>query len=146
VKQEEFRLRRASTEWLRFDRSSVCGQRYDNELRIHFRNSFLLLVRILKLIVGWRCRRKTDSKHAKRETLTCAPFMLRCGCNDWPSLKDSPRGLTAMRVCPNSKCSMHGRIVYALATRCPVCRWDLKSPLPASETSLPGMIQVSNAR
>jgi hypothetical protein len=30
-----------------------------------------------------------------------------------------------MKVCPNSKCQMFGRIVYALATRCPLCKWDL---------------------
>jgi len=40
-----------------------------------------------------------------------------------------------MKICSNAKCAMFGRIVYALATRCPVCRWDLKSPAPAAEAS-----------
>jgi hypothetical protein len=40
-----------------------------------------------------------------------------------------------MRACPNPECVAFGRIVYALATRCPLCRWDLKNPLPASETA-----------
>jgi hypothetical protein len=39
-----------------------------------------------------------------------------------------------MRACPNPVCVAFGRIVYSLATRCPLCRWDLKNPLPASET------------
>ena len=39
-----------------------------------------------------------------------------------------------MRACPNPQCVAFGRIVYSLATRCPLCRWDLKNPLPASET------------
>ena len=39
-----------------------------------------------------------------------------------------------MRTCPNPKCVTFGRIVYSVATRCPLCRWDLKSTLPASET------------
>jgi len=39
-----------------------------------------------------------------------------------------------MRACPNPQCVAFGRIVYSLATRCSLCRWDLKSPLPASET------------
>lgn len=43
------------------------------------------------------------------------------------------RGLLAMRICPNPKCAVFGRIVYIFATRCPLCRWDLKPVLPASE-------------
>jgi len=39
-----------------------------------------------------------------------------------------------MRACPNPKCVTFGRIVYSVATRCPICRWDLKSTLPANET------------
>ncbi len=40
-----------------------------------------------------------------------------------------------MKICSNTKCAMFGRIIYALATRCPVCRWDLKSPAPAAEAT-----------
>jgi hypothetical protein len=40
-----------------------------------------------------------------------------------------------MRVCPNTECKASGRIVYSVATRCPLCRWDLKNALPASETA-----------
>ena len=40
-----------------------------------------------------------------------------------------------MRACPNSQCVAFGRIVYSVATRCPLCRWDLKNALPASETA-----------
>lgn len=42
-----------------------------------------------------------------------------------------------MKICPNPKCSIFGRIVYALATRCPLCKWDLKPTLPASEIEHP---------
>jgi len=38
-----------------------------------------------------------------------------------------------MRACPNTKCVGFGRIVYSLATRCQLCKWDLKSILPTSE-------------
>jgi hypothetical protein len=38
-----------------------------------------------------------------------------------------------MRICPNTKCVAFGRIVYAVATRCPMCKWDLKPTLPVSE-------------
>lgn len=38
-----------------------------------------------------------------------------------------------MRACANTKCVGFGRIVYSLATRCPLCKWDLKGLLPASE-------------
>ena len=40
-----------------------------------------------------------------------------------------------MRACPNTKCVSFGRIVYSLATRCPLCKWDLKSILPTSEVA-----------
>jgi hypothetical protein len=40
-----------------------------------------------------------------------------------------------MRACINSKCVAFGRIVYSLATRCPLCKWDLKITLPASESA-----------
>lgn len=38
-----------------------------------------------------------------------------------------------MRSCVNTKCVARGRIVYSVATRCPLCKWDLKNILPASE-------------
>jgi len=42
-----------------------------------------------------------------------------------------------MRTCPNADCKAFGHIVYSVVTRCPLCRWDLKSALPASETAPP---------
>jgi hypothetical protein len=42
-----------------------------------------------------------------------------------------------MRVCINTKCVAFGRIVYSLATRCPLCKWDLKITVPASEVAIP---------
>jgi hypothetical protein len=42
-----------------------------------------------------------------------------------------------MRVCVNAKCAAYERIVYSVATRCPLCKWDLKPTLPASEVSAP---------
>jgi hypothetical protein len=38
-----------------------------------------------------------------------------------------------MRSCVNTKCVAYSRIVFSVATRCPLCRWDLKPTLPASE-------------
>ena len=38
-----------------------------------------------------------------------------------------------MRACINPKCVAFGRIVYSVATRCPLCKWDLKFMLPVSE-------------
>jgi hypothetical protein len=38
-----------------------------------------------------------------------------------------------MRACINSKCVAFGHIVYSVATRCPLCKWDLKFTLPVSE-------------
>jgi len=35
-----------------------------------------------------------------------------------------------MRACPNIRCTVFGRIVYSLTTRCPLCKWDLKPILP----------------
>ena len=40
-----------------------------------------------------------------------------------------------MRACINTKCVGFGRIVYSVATRCPLCKWDLKFTLPASEAA-----------
>lgn len=40
-----------------------------------------------------------------------------------------------MRACPNSKCVAFGRIVYSVATRCPICKWDLKFTRPVSEVA-----------
>jgi hypothetical protein len=42
-----------------------------------------------------------------------------------------------MKNCTNPKCTGFGKIVYTLATRCPLCRCDLKSMLPASEVARP---------
>ncbi len=42
-----------------------------------------------------------------------------------------------MRACINTKCVAFGRIVYSVATRCPLCRWDLNPVRPASEASAP---------
>lgn len=38
-----------------------------------------------------------------------------------------------MRVCANSNCVAFGRIVYSVATRCPLCRCDLQFIRPSSE-------------
>jgi len=40
-----------------------------------------------------------------------------------------------MRICVNEKCAACGRIVYSVATRCPLCKWDLKATLPVSEVT-----------
>jgi uncharacterized membrane protein YcfT len=48
-----------------------------------------------------------------------------------------------MKICPNPKCSVFGHLVYTLATRCPVCKWDLKPPLPASEVAHPRAAQAT---
>ena len=42
-----------------------------------------------------------------------------------------------MTACANTKCVAFGRIVYSLATRCPLCKWDLKGILPVSEVGTP---------
>lgn len=38
-----------------------------------------------------------------------------------------------MRTCMNAKCVAFGHIVFSVATRCPLCRWDLRRIPPASE-------------
>jgi hypothetical protein len=38
-----------------------------------------------------------------------------------------------MRTCTNPNCAGFGHIVFSVATRCPLCRWDLRRILPASE-------------
>ena len=40
-----------------------------------------------------------------------------------------------MRTCTNANCVAYGHIVFSVATRCPLCRWDLRRILPASEIS-----------
>jgi hypothetical protein len=52
----------------------------------------------------------------------------------------------AMRSCPNAGCVAFGRIVYSVATRCPLCRWDLKNTLPQSETTALKPAQQPNQR
>jgi hypothetical protein len=42
-----------------------------------------------------------------------------------------------MKICPNTNCKVFGRIVYDLTARCPLCKWDLKPALPASEVARP---------
>jgi hypothetical protein len=42
-----------------------------------------------------------------------------------------------MRACSNPQCVAFSRIVYSVATRCPLCRWDLKNSIPSSETVAP---------
>jgi hypothetical protein len=41
-----------------------------------------------------------------------------------------------MRACPNPQCALFERTVYSVATRCPLCKWDLKQTLPVSETTV----------
>ena len=40
-----------------------------------------------------------------------------------------------MRTCTNEKCVGFGHIVFSLATRCPLCRCDLRTIIPRSEVS-----------
>ena len=40
-----------------------------------------------------------------------------------------------MRTCTNAKCVGFGHIVFSVATRCPLCRWDLRKIPPVSEIS-----------
>jgi len=42
-------------------------------------------------------------------------------------------GTFMMRACTNMKCAVFGHVVYSVSTRCPLCKWDLKPILPASE-------------
>lgn len=53
-----------------------------------------------------------------------------------------------MRACSNSKCVAFGRVVYSVATRCPLCRWDLQFIRPASEvtTSVKPQQQAASSR
>ncbi len=53
--------------------------------------------------------------------------------------------VAAMKICPNAKCSVFGHIVYTVVTRCPVCKWDLKSTLPSSEAARPQSAQAASA-
>jgi hypothetical protein len=50
-----------------------------------------------------------------------------------------------MRACINRKCVSFGRIVYSVATRCPLCKWDLKFTLPASEAAAAAKAQPAAA-
>jgi hypothetical protein len=51
-----------------------------------------------------------------------------------------------MKICPNAKCSVFCRIVYTVATRCPLCKWDLKPTLPTSEVAPGAPETVAAAR
>ena len=42
-----------------------------------------------------------------------------------------------MRTCTNANCVGFGHLVFSVATRCPLCRWDLRRILPASEITFP---------
>ena len=66
-----------------------------------------------------------NEKDRREITITRATMAL--------SLNQFFTAATAMKICPNAKCSVFGHIVYTVATRCPLCKWDLKAPLPASE-------------
>ena len=37
-----------------------------------------------------------------------------------------------MRACINTQCVAFGRLVYSVATRCPLCKWDLRM-IPAAK-------------
>ncbi len=53
-----------------------------------------------------------------------------------------------MRTCINEKCVAFGRFVYSVATRCPLCRWDLRTTVPVSEAGPPSELskQASASR
>jgi len=40
-----------------------------------------------------------------------------------------------LKSCPNTACTAFGRIFYSLTTRCPFCKWDLKSTAAAAPQS-----------
>jgi len=39
-----------------------------------------------------------------------------------------------MRACVNTNCTAFAHVVYSVATRCPLCKWDLQFIRPASES------------
>ena len=40
-----------------------------------------------------------------------------------------------LKVCPNPKCTFHGRVHYTPQTRCRLCGWDLQPTRQKSETA-----------
>ncbi len=40
-----------------------------------------------------------------------------------------------MRACINTQCVAFGRMVYSVATRCPLCKWDLRM-IPAAKEAV----------
>jgi hypothetical protein len=111
----------------------------DGELRIYPQlTSFLMRI---PLGLEEKSIRSTQKDRGEDARLSCYVEAVRIAL---PS-KILP-GLTSMKVCPNSKCSRFGHIVYAVTTRCPVCKWDLKPPLQASESPHPGIVQTSPTR
>lgn len=44
----------------------------------------------------------------------------------------------AMKACQNPGCVVRGRVIYTLATRCPLCKWDLTN---GSDTARDGSAQ-----
>jgi hypothetical protein len=42
-----------------------------------------------------------------------------------------------MKTCQNPQCVGHGRVIYTLATRCPLCKWDLAIGSNAVKSSAP---------
>ncbi len=52
-----------------------------------------------------------------------------------------------MRACINTKCVAFGWIVYSVATRCPLCKWDLKFTYrPAKPHRRPSPLAISFQR
>ena len=79
-------------------------------------------------------RKETDScqpKRRKRRLVVHVSVAMK-SCRFAAEMKSADWRLQ-MRICPNTKCVAFGRIVYAVATRCPMCKWDLKPTLPVSE-------------
>jgi len=55
-------------------------------------------------------------------------------------------GVFNMRVCANSSCVAFGHIVYSLATRCPLCKWDLRATASAKPAqSIPQQTNQSSS-
>jgi len=74
---------------------------------------------------------RLSKKCAGADAAACVTFHQRV----IPLSKCQARNLkTAMKFCFNSKCVAYGRMVYTPATRCVLCRCDLKPPRMLSET------------
>ena len=76
-------------------------------------------------------RRKSNPSKSKRRT---PDYFTRASVMFHQQTASASRvGALPMRTCVNTKCVAFGRIVYSVATRCPLCRWDLRITIPASE-------------